>query len=166
VRSVLLAFVAALTAAGSVIAEPALPRRIRALPVYDATLGIRISWLERAGAEYYNLYRSVDGSPEIFVATFLSKGADQFISYLDQPAVATSDYTYRVQACDVSGCSTSPPFTNSPRVVWPIAGGHEVMHGYNEVIGWAGIGNEPVLVDPGPPRSTTPSRPVTTWAST
>jgi len=135
---VAMAVALALTAAGPSLAQLELPRQIQVVPVYASPLGIRISWIERAGATYYNVWKSVDGGMDTLFATVSAVRADHPLSRLDTHVDAAHEYTYSVAACNPTTCRQSSPHTTSPRVAWPIAGGHEVLHGYNEVAGWNG----------------------------
>jgi hypothetical protein len=135
-------FLTATTAA----AQPTVPR-IQVVPVYATPPAIKISWTEAGGAAYYNVRRVVDGGSEDIVAAIVAVAPGNPVVYVDPQADAAHTYAYRVQVCGYTNdCATSPTLTTSPKVVWPIDGGHEVMHGFNEVIGWAGIGADGVTV--------------------
>ncbi|MGH7895021.1 MAG: hypothetical protein ACREQL_10145 [Candidatus Binatia bacterium] len=131
-----LALAGTLAAAAPALALPLAPREIWVVPVYSTPLGIRISWIERGGAAYYDIRRSIDDGPETPLVTISGGDAENLVRYLDAPAVATSTYKYSVEIHDATGSVTMGPYTTSPKVVWPIVGGHEVMQGWNEVIAW------------------------------
>lgn len=137
----LVVVLASLVSAATAWALPALPRPLHVVPVYGTPLGIRLSWT-KAGVRNYNIFRTVDGGPGQHLALIPGGPAGERVDYLDASLVATSLYAYRVQACDATGCVDSPTIITSPRVVWPIGAGHGVLHGFNEVIAWAGVGDD------------------------
>ena len=118
------------------------PQQLQIVPVYSEPPAIKITWIERGDAPAgYDIERIVDAGEFAFLAHFPRGTVGRPIFFLDRDVNATSDYIYRVKACDAVTCEDSPPFTTAARVVWPIIGGHEVLHGFNEVIAWAGIGD-------------------------
>jgi hypothetical protein len=129
---------AALAIAAAVPALAALPTNYRVVPVYTKPPAIRLSWTESGGTRNYNIFRSTDGGPQTQLGTIPGGAAGHHVSHVDSSIVPTTRYTYSVQVCDLTGaCSFLPDKSTSANVVWPIVGGREVMHGYNEVIGWA-----------------------------
>ena len=131
----------ALLCAGTAAGAPPVPTGFGAYPRYSAPAErlIVVQWNEVAGATRYDIYRGVDGGPLAAVATNPPFGTGAPVRHFDRTVSDTSTYTYRVDACDASGCASTTPFTTSLKVVWPISGGHEVMHGYNEVSAWNGV---------------------------
>ena len=107
--------VAAIAAATSALAQPSPPLGLRVVPVYTTPLGIRLSWTERGGVDYYNIRRQVDDGVSSIRATVSGGSAGQPGTFLDEPVVATSTYTYTVQACDRLGCGSDATFTTSVR---------------------------------------------------
>jgi hypothetical protein len=140
-----LALAVTLAGAAPALAVPMPPLQLKIVPVYSTPLAIKLTWIERGDATAgYDIERGVDGGPLSFLARFPRGTVGQPIVYLDKTVIAASEYTYRVKACDATTCVDSSPFTTSPKVMWPIAGGHEVMHGFNEVSAWNGAGQEVV----------------------
>jgi hypothetical protein len=140
-RAALAAAVAA-TIAATAHALPLPPSHFQIVPVYSATRAIHISWTERGGVKTWNIRRRVDHGPEALVKTFPGGAAGHHLSYTDHAVSEASEYTYRVEVCDAATCIDVPDFTTSVRVVWPISGGHRVLHGFNEPVAWAGWNGE------------------------
>jgi murein DD-endopeptidase MepM/ murein hydrolase activator NlpD len=143
---------AAAGAAGAVGPPP--PSMLQVVPVYSSPPAIKLTWFDTAGTgpTTDTIFRSVNGAAETVVLRFPALAAGTARIFTDPGASSpTSSYAYRVQACDPIGCNSTVPFTTSPRVVWPDANGHEVLHGFNEPIGWAGIDSD------SPPGACTPT---------
>lgn len=142
VQYTLLLLVAAKAAWG---VPPAGPNNVRAVPTYSqnliATPFITVQWDNVAGATRFEIWRSDSGA----AVTQVGNAAQNVLFFQDNGVNTTTDYTYVVFACNGPGaldCTASPtPFTTSLKVVWPIkpiASEREVLHGFNEVLAWAG----------------------------
>jgi hypothetical protein len=125
--------------AGTAAAVPPAPGGFGAFPRYGTPPQITVRWNEVVGATRYEIHRSVNGGASSHLETVTPVDPTAQRIYEDKSVSTDSTYTYRVEACDASGCANTETFTTSFQVVWPIAGGHEVLHGHNEIIAWAGV---------------------------
>lgn len=136
VRSVMTFLVLMFVGLQGALANPAAgPSNVRAVPRYSTPPSILVTWQDVPDETGYEVWRSVDGGPLIQVATL----AQNVTSWRDNAINNVSQYRYRLFAFDGAGATIGSDFTTSVTVVWPIQGGHEVLHGFNEVLGWAGI---------------------------
>ena len=137
---------AATLAATDAAAAPTIPTNIKVVPVYSTPRQMRFTWTENGTAHHYNVFKKTDPSPTYALLMTISGGvAGQVVDVLDEAVVPTESYTYRVETCDATGCLSDVPRSAWAQTVWPISGGQEVLHGYNEVIGWAGLGDPVAL---------------------
>lgn len=136
---------AGLPFAFSTLALATTPYDVKVVPVYSIPPGVRLSWIETGGVKNYEISRSIDGVPGVERIATIPGGANGHkVDHLDKNLDADLMYTYRIQVCPLTGsCFNLDDSTTSPRVVWPISGGREVVQNYNEVVGWQGIGEAP-----------------------
>ncbi len=136
-----LVLAATLVATDYAAATPTVPADIKVYPVYARPRAIRLTWTENGTAHHYDVFKETNPDPTPTLLMTIPGGvAGHPIDVLDEAVVSGESYTYVVKAIDATGVVFDVPHTTSTRTVWPIAGGREVLHGYNEVIGWAGIG--------------------------
>jgi hypothetical protein len=129
------AVLGALTGRAAWAAPVAGPTGVAAISQYSTPPAILVRWNDVPDETAYEVWRSVDGAP---ITLLVSVGAN-VVQVPDNTVNNSSVYRYRLFACDGSGCTVGDDFTTSVRVLWPISGGHEVLHGFNEVLAWAGI---------------------------
>jgi murein DD-endopeptidase MepM/ murein hydrolase activator NlpD len=134
--------VAALATGASVAAAaPAAPPRANVVPRYGSPPSIMVRWLDLPDEDYYEVWRGVYGGGLTVLATVAAKSATgEVVEYQDTTIDPETRYQYLVRACTGAGdCLDGRVFTTSARIVWPIDGGHEMLHGFNEVLAWAGV---------------------------
>jgi hypothetical protein len=129
-----------LVVASGAAAAPVLPTRIIIVPSYGATKHIRVSWTESAGGGHFNIYKRIDTNPEALLTTVSASAVGHRHRFLDTLVVPSAEYTYRLEACNATGCVSAPAFKTALKVVWPISGGRRLIDGFNESIAWAGVG--------------------------
>ena len=115
------------------------PTGVRAISQYSTPPAILVRWTDVPDETKYEIWRSVDGGT---VSKLTDVGVNA-VQHLDHTVNNASEYRYFVYACDAAGCTPGGEFKTSVRVLWPISGGHEVLHGFNEVLGWAGVQGGP-----------------------
>ncbi|HEV7731241.1 MAG TPA: fibronectin type III domain-containing protein [Candidatus Binatia bacterium] len=130
---------ALLIGAGSAIAVPPAPPTFYAIPVYVTPPAITIVWREPTGATYFTLYRKNGTDPELVLYALAATTPGQRTTFVDSAVAPRTTYTYRIEACDSTGCASAPSFATAVSTVWPISGGRRVIQGFNENLAWAGI---------------------------
>ncbi len=137
------ALLIAARAAEALPSLPSLPQLFGVQPVYATPIAMRLLIVEAGGATGYTLYRTDRFHPGFVVTSLPGGAADHRVFYLDTNVIPHTEYTYRLDVCNATGCASTPEFTTSVDVVWPISGGRRILHGFNEVLAWAGInGND------------------------
>ncbi|MCK6556339.1 hypothetical protein L6Q96_17425 [Candidatus Binatia bacterium] len=111
------------------------PTGVGAVAIYSTPPAIRVRWNDVPDETRYEVWRAVDGAP---IAKVGDPGQN-VTTFVDSGVNNASAYRYRLFACDAVGCKIGGEFTTSVSVKWPISGGREVLHGFNEVLAWAGI---------------------------
>jgi hypothetical protein len=130
-----------LLGATRVVALPTCPPPVAptlwAAPRYGAAPAILVNWTAQPLVVSYELWRVANGVTLTRIAT----PGPAVTSYQDNAVDTASTYQYEIRACLGAPpvCTPFGTFTTSVTVAWPISGGHEVLHGFNEIIGWAGI---------------------------
>jgi hypothetical protein len=111
------------------------PTGVKATPTYSSPPSILVRWNDVPDETRYEIWRAVDGGG----ITKLTDVGANVVRFRDNAVNNASTYRYRLFACDGAGCTIGGDFTTSVKVVWPISGGREILHGFNEVLAWAGI---------------------------
>lgn len=123
------------------VTPPAAPLGVRVTPVYSASRVMRIVWAHAGDAQSYNLHRGVDGTTVTLLMSVPPPSGGDVVEVVDAAVSPGHTYTYVVEACNPAGCKAATARRNAVSIVWPVTGSHEILHGFNEPIGWAGLGD-------------------------
>jgi hypothetical protein len=123
------------------VTPPTAPTDLRAIPVYSTPRRMRILFTEKGAAQTYDIYKQIDGGPAALLVTVPAVRSGHAVQLHDGDVSAGRSYSYVVQACNTGGCLRTLAATNSPTIVWPVPGSDEILHGFNEPIGWCGLGD-------------------------
>lgn len=122
------------------------PSQLTALAYYD-TSTIRLRWKDNTSAETgFAIERRVDGGPWTQIQ-IVGPATGGFVTHFDGPLATDSEYRYRVRA--LRGAATTQPSSEARqnfRLTWPVPASHELLHGWNDTIGSAGIGENNLAV--------------------
>jgi hypothetical protein len=138
-EAVRLALVLALPAAS--VTPPTAPPNPQVVPVYSTPRQMRIRFRENGTAQTYNLLKQVGAGASTLFQTFAATTSGHLVEVFDFAVVSGESYTYVIEACNAAGCVRTPGLRNSPTIRWPVTNSHEILHGFNEPIGWAGLGD-------------------------
>ena len=107
---------------------------VTATPVYSTPPAIRVNWVDQPSETSYEIWRAVGaGTP-----ARVNAPAANATTWMDTAVNNSDNFTYEVRACSGVTCTSIGTFTTSVTSTFPVAAG-EVLHGFNEVIAWAGV---------------------------
>lgn len=123
--------------AGTLLAQPVPPTKLSGVPIYKKNQ-IELEWRhDGAMATSFEIERKEAGGAFAQVGT--TNAATK--KFLDTNGLATDkEYFYRVRAVGAAGPSAyTPEFQQNLKVVWPTPASDEMLHGWNDTIGTAGV---------------------------
>lgn len=123
------------TAWSAPVCPPAVPPTVTAIPRYGAPPSVLVQWTDTPAETSYEVWRGDNGGALAKIATL---GAN-VLNYRDMAVDTTTDYHYQVRTCIAAVCPVHGDFNTSVKVLWPVPARHEVLHGFNEVLAFAGV---------------------------
>lgn len=127
-------------ATGHVKAQtPLPPTGVQAVPRYDATISLVVSWQDNSGNEdNFEIHRREVGGTFGFVGT-TGPNVTQFV---DTTATPDKSWEYRVRARSAANGNSAwngPSLRTSPRQVWPMPDGdHDILHTFGQPLNFGG----------------------------
>ncbi len=138
-RTRFFAFVAAILVAAPAVSAPNAPSGAQAVPRYDGTITMAVSWNDNSNDEdnFEIQRREVGGT-----FAFLTSVGPNVSTFEDLTATADRDWEYRVRArsaADGNSAWTATTPRMRPRQVWPLPDGdHDILHSFGTPLNFGG----------------------------